>query len=212
MPKSGLPVTIAWLSTFAWGFPMMRKSLGSLSLMESRLGGVKGGGRGGQLTVAEGAARGGMEDAARRGGALRGGDGPACGGGRDQHLPACGANAAQGQVIGLRGGASSSRLSAVEGVVEVGLLDAHMAPVGIELLGDHHGKHGLDALADLGGLGHDGDGAVRGDVDEGVGRESRPLGAPNCAGVNGRSKKPSARPPPVSAPICRKLRRERGLE
>ena len=128
MPKSGLPVTIAWLSTFAWGFPMMRKSLGSLSLTESRLGGGSLAASPGQFAVAEGAARGGMEDAALRGGALGCGDGPACGGGGDEHLAACGPDAAQREVIGLCAGASAGGLTAIEGIVEVGLLDADDGP------------------------------------------------------------------------------------
>jgi hypothetical protein len=60
---------------------------------------------------------------------------------------------------------------AVEGFVEVGLLNADGGPIGVELLGDHHGEHGLDTLADLGGLGHEGDDAVGSDLNKGAGRE-----------------------------------------
>ena len=124
----------------------------------------------GQLAVAEGAAGGGMEDAAREVVHSEAGTAQRVAAAETSICAACGPDAAQGQVIALRGGASASGLSAID-VVEVGLFDAHMAPVGIELLGDHHGEHGLDALADLGGLGHDCDGAVGGDFDEGVRRE-----------------------------------------
>ena len=39
MPKSGLPVTMAWLSTPGMGVPMMVKSFGSLSVTVARSGG-----------------------------------------------------------------------------------------------------------------------------------------------------------------------------
>ena len=122
-----------------------------------------------------------MEYAALRCGAFSCGDGPACRGGGDQHLAACGPHAAHGQVIALCGGASAGGLTAIERIVEVGLFDAHTAPICVELLGDHHGEHGLDTLTDLGGLGHDGDGAVAGYLDEGVRREV----GPGCAELRG---------------------------
>ena len=65
----------------------------------------------------------------------------------------------------ITGAASSGRrcvgrLAAVLGGVHVALHDAHVLPVDVEFLGDQHRQRGLDALADLGVLGGDGDLAV----------------------------------------------------
>jgi hypothetical protein len=57
-------------------------------------------------------------------------------------------------------------LPGVLGVVEVGLLDLDLRPLGVEFLGDQHRQHGLHALAGLGILGDDRDRAVGGDADE----------------------------------------------
>jgi len=54
------------------------------------------------------------------------------------------------------------------GGIERRLLDAHVSPIDVELLGDDHRQHRLDALADLRVLRHDGDDAVRCDADVGV--------------------------------------------
>lgn len=46
------------------------------------------------------------------------------------------------------------------------MLDLHVFPINIEFFRDQHGQHRLDALANLGILGHDRHNAVRRDADE----------------------------------------------
>src|SRR6185312_14336125 len=48
--------------------------------------------------------------------------------------------------------------------VEIGLFDVDVLPVDVELFGDQHWQHVLDALAKLGIFCHDGDGSVGGDL------------------------------------------------
>ena len=88
------------------------------------------------------------------------GDIPGLRGGGDEHLAAGGADLAQGIPVDGRGGAAAGALRAVLRFVEVGLLDLDVLPIDVELVGDDHGEMGLDALADLGILGDDGDDAV----------------------------------------------------
>ena len=57
------------------------------------------------------------------------------------------------------------------------LLDAHVLPLDVELLGDQHREHRLHALPDLRILGDDRDDAVRRDADERVRRELGGAGA-----------------------------------
>ena len=114
-----------------------------------------------------------MEDAVGSGGAVGYGDAPSLSGDGDEHLAAGGADTAERVPVEGSGHTSTGKLTAVVRLVEVGLLDMDGAPVGVEFFGEEHGEHGLDALADLGILGHKGDGAVGGDVDEGARREVR---------------------------------------
>ena len=87
---------------------------------------------------------------------------------RHEHLASGGAHAAKRVVILGRRGAAACMLATKEGFVERRLLDAHVLPCHVQLLGDEHGQHGPDALADLGVFGHDCDDAVLRDADEGV--------------------------------------------
>ena len=129
----------------------------------------EGGGFGGEFSVGGCFAGGFVEDTAGIGGAFRSGDRPGDGGCGHQHL-AAGCSYAAERLPGFgSGGASPGGLAAVGGLVEVGLFDAHVLPIDVELFGDEHGELGLDALAHFGSAGLDGDGAVRGDFDEGGG-------------------------------------------
>ncbi len=95
---------------------------------------------------------------------------PGVGGGGDQHLPAGGADAAQRVPVERGGEAAAGELGAILLGIVVRLLDPDVLPGNIQLLGDQHRQHGLDALADLRVLGDDGDDAVRGDLHIGVQR------------------------------------------
>ena len=126
-------------------------------------------GFGGELSVGGFFARGLVEDTAGIGGAFRCGDRPGDGSGGHQHLAAGRSYAAQ-RLPGFGSGrAAPGGLAAVGGLIEVGLFDAHVLPIDVELFGDEHGEYGLDALAHLGSPGLDGHGAVRGDFDKGGG-------------------------------------------
>jgi len=98
------------------------------------------------------------------------GDGPGLRGGGDKQLAAGGADAAERIPIDGSGSAASRALRAVNGFVEVGLLDADGFPINVEFVSDDHGEAGLDALTNLRILADDGDGAVGRDADE-SGRE-----------------------------------------
>ena len=80
-------------------------------------------------------------------------------------------------------------------------------PCDVQFLGDQHGQHRPDALADLGVLGDDGDRAVGGDLDEVV-RIGRSPAAPRaCAAASRSVPRANSTPPPASATILRKERR-----
>ena len=89
-------------------------------------------------------------------------------GGRHQHGARGGTDPALRQPVGGRRGAATGDLRLILGGVEVGLLHAHVRPVHVELLGDQHGQHRLDALTDFGVLGGDGDDAIGRDAHEGT--------------------------------------------
>jgi hypothetical protein len=144
---------------------------GILKLDGLEIRGGKGGGFFRKRAVGESAVRGGMDNAAGGGLAFGFGDGPGLRGGSDEHLAACGADAAEWIPIDGSGGAASGALRAVDGFVEVGLLDADGFPIDVELIGDDHGETGLDALTDFRILADDGDGAVGSNADEGGGQE-----------------------------------------
>ena len=83
------------------------------------------------------------------GGDLRRIDVPFLRGGGDQHRLGAGAGLAQ-LVPGARDGGRTARaLVAIDFRIDVRLLDHHMVPVGVQLLGDDQAEGGLDALADL---------------------------------------------------------------
>ena len=105
-----------------------------------------------------------VEDGGGGGGALRFGHAPGEGGRRHQHLPGGGADSAELVVVHRGGHTSAGELTTVLGI-GVGLFDPDRLPLDVEFLGDQHREHGLDALADLGILGDDGDGAVGADPD-----------------------------------------------
>ena len=107
-----------------------------------------------------------MNDVTGRSRALRFGDGPGLRGGRDKHLPACSAYAAKWIPIDGRGRAPAGALRAVLGFFKVGLLDAHVFPIDVKLLGDEHGQTRFDALTNLRILGHDGDEIVGSNTDK----------------------------------------------
>ena len=70
---------------------------------------------------------------------------------------------------------ASGKLPAVDLLVQFGLLDANILPVDIQFLGNQHGQHVAHALAGLRGARHDGDHAIRSNVDEGLWRQVRRL-------------------------------------
>jgi len=79
--------------------------------------------------------------------------------------------------------AAAGDLPVILHAIDIGLLDLHVLPIDIEFLGDQHGQHGSDALADLGILGHNGDGAVRSNLNIvfDLGRRSLPAAATAAA-------------------------------
>ena len=76
--------------------------------------------------------------------------------------------AAHRLVVHRRRHAAAGHLAPVLGRVEVRLLHAHLTPGDVEFLGDEHRQHRLDALPDLGILGHDRHHAIRREADERV--------------------------------------------
>ena len=156
-------------------------------------------------------ARSSMMDDARLGAAFRRRHVPGLRRRGHEHLPPRGADAAQGIVVERRRHAAAGELLAVFGGIKRRLLDPHVLPFDVELLGDHHRQHRLDALADLGILRHDGDDAIGRDADEGVERRGFA-----CVGrrsaiatvASGGSIACSNSPPPAAALAFRKERRE----
>ncbi|CFD97624.1 Uncharacterised protein [Bordetella pertussis] len=103
---------------------------------------------------------------------------PALCGGLHQHGARGGAGAPHGFPRIEHGGAAAGALQAAQRLVAVaravgrGALDAHLAPIGVELLGQQRGQAGIGSLAHLQVLGQDGDPAVGADAHEGVGGET----------------------------------------
>src|SRR5258708_20140677 len=91
-----------------------------------------------------------MSRAARAGLALRFGHSPRLSGSSHEHLPACRADLAQRSPVDGYGGAATGALDTIFGFIEVGLLDAHVFPVHVELVGDNHGQAGLYTLTNFG--------------------------------------------------------------
>ena len=129
-----------------------------------------------------------MNDDACLGAAFRWLDVPALRRRRHQHLPRGRTDTAQRVVVERgRPAAAGELLTELRGI-ERRLLDAHVSPIDVELLGDDHRQHRLDALADLRVLRHDGDDAVRRNADVGVER-----GCAFTHGARRRFRHPDAR-------------------
>ena len=111
-----------------------------------------------------------MVNRAGRGGALACRYAPRLRRRRHEHQTHGRADAPQRIVVVRRCGAAARVLRSVPGLIEIGLLDAHLVPINFELLGNQHGQRRLDALADFRVLRHDRDDVVR-DLDERVGHE-----------------------------------------
>jgi hypothetical protein len=116
---------------------------------------------------------------------------------RNEHLATRRPDPPKRIVIG-RGGIAAARMLATEGrLIEGRLLDPHVLPGDIQLLGDDHGQHGAHALANLRILGQDRDDPVRryadigGDGGAALGRrfrqirENRIEGEPSAQGDAG---------------------------
>ena len=87
-------------------------------------------------------------------------------GGGDEDGTARGTDAAERFPVDRSGVAAASRLTrAIKRGVEIGLANADVFPVNIELLGDDHGEGRFNALADFGISGSDGEDVVGGDLD-----------------------------------------------
>ncbi|MGY4367712.1 hypothetical protein ACVW1A_003777 [Bradyrhizobium sp. LB1.3] len=123
--------------------------------------------------IAELAAARGMRDLALRGRAACGLDTPLAGCGLHQHRARGGAGLAQRRPpgtdrVGVAGRLQAESRIAVELVVRRRVLDLDLAPVGVELFGEHRRDRGVGALAHL-DLRHDQDRAAGlVDADEGV--------------------------------------------
>ncbi|CRO43236.1 hypothetical protein PAERUG_E10_London_26_VIM_2_06_13_01156 [Pseudomonas aeruginosa] len=134
--------------------------------------------RSGQRTVAGLALAGRMFDEAVAGAQFGGRHSPLAGGGLDQHRARLGPGLAQLHPgVGHRRTAAGA-LHGAEGQVGVALgvggraFHADLAPVRVEFLGDDGGDTGIGTLAHLHVLGDHRDTVVRGDPQEGVGREA----------------------------------------
>ena len=122
----------------------------------------------GQLAVSERALCGLMDDAAGRSGTFGFRGRPGLRGGGDKHLAARGTYAAQRIPIDRRGRAATGALRTVLRFLKIGLFDAHIFPIDVQLFGDEHGQARFDALSDFRILGHDGDHIVASDAHKGV--------------------------------------------
>ncbi len=85
-----------------------------------------------------------------------------------QHLAGSSTRLAHGEPVHWRGKAAAGQLRAVFRRIGITLLDRDRIPVSVQFLGNQHGQHGLDALADFRVLADDGDRVVGVDGDEGV--------------------------------------------
>ena len=110
---------------------------------------------------------------------------------RDEHRPRRRADAPHRQPVCRRRCTPAGPLVLELLRVERRLFDAPVFPVDVQLLGDEHWQHRLDALADLRVLGDDRDDAGRRDTNEGVrheigGAAGYALGARQCGGAGKR--------------------------
>ena len=81
-----------------------------------------------------------VRDHSRGSGALGCGDAPILSGGCHQHSAASGPDLSQLVPVDRRGHAAARELEAVQGIVRISLLRAHLAPLNVQLLSDQHGK------------------------------------------------------------------------
>ena len=173
------------------------KVLGRLERDRCEVGGGESAGGRGEDAVADGPPAGRMNDDAGLGGAGGRFNPPARGGGADQQLASRRADFAHLVVVHVDGPAAARELRAELRRVRGRLLDPHLRPVGVQLLGDDQGQGGLDPLADLRVLRLKGDDAVRRDTDiggelarrrgrrGGLGREAgADQQAPACCGAD----------------------------
>ncbi len=98
---------------------------------------------------------------------------PLPGRGRDQHGARDGAYLAQFVPMFRKCGASAGVLAPILRFIDIGLLNLHHLPVGVQLVSDDHGQRGADTLAGLRILGHDGHDAIWRDADKGERRKTR---------------------------------------
>src|ERR1041384_3202858 len=233
MPYIGVPVTIRRLSTPLPRVPMILKSFGSLSLTWSSAGGVRVAAlassppyarlrrlfawrtvpalvshsdSGTPHACAAAVTRTARRPAPRCGSAFLFGPAPRLRGGGDQHGPARRADPAHRvPVVGRRGAASRVLILEVHRV-ESRLLDPDVLPLHVELVGDDHREHRLDALPDFRILRHDRDGAVGCDPDPRVerailgGRARRRRRPPPRVGPPPPGAPPPPPPPPAPSP------------
>ena len=168
------------------------------------------GGGFGHLAVAHRLVAGAVHHAARRRGALGRGHAHLLRGGGDDHLADGGADLAARIPVRGRRGAAARHLRAVLGLVHVGLFDGDAAPLHVQLVGDDHRQHVLDALTDLRVLRRDGHRAVGRDLHERQRHRTSaawPCGGP-CANSSSASKcSANTAPPPAMAVARRNERR-----
>ena len=151
-----------------------------LHLQRLRIGHRHRGGLGREFAVGGGTLAGYVMHAARSRGAFGFGHIPSLRRRADQHLPALRAELPHGLPVDRRRGAAAGNLQTVLRRVQIALLDAHVLPISVELFGNQHGQHDLDALADLGILGDDSDDAIGRNGDKGSGQERN--GRPELSG------------------------------
>ena len=107
-----------------------------------------------------------MHHAARRRGELIDRDAPLVGRSGEHHLADRRTDLTHRIPVGRHRGAAAGDLRAVLRLIDVGLHDLDAAPIDVELVGDDHRQHVLDALTDLRVLRRDRHQAVRRDFHE----------------------------------------------
>ena len=112
-----------------------------------------------------------MENATRARLTLGFRDRPGLRGSGDEKLTACGTHAAQGIPVDGSSGAPAGALRSVKGFVQISLLNANILPIDVQFFRNEHRERSLDALADFGILGRDGNQTVGMDVNKGHGRK-----------------------------------------
>ena len=153
--------------------------LGIFELHAAERGRGQRGGFGGKLAIARRAPLRQREARGRIACALSLRHAPGLRGGGDEQLASGRTHAAHRLPALRRIRGAAGKLRAVNLLVQLGLLHAHVFPIDIQFLGNQHGQHVAHALAGLRGARHDGHHAIRSNVDEGlrrkVGRRAWPL-------------------------------------